>query len=632
MEAAIAHSSNLFTQKMKKLFTTLLICMFFTPQAQKVERIEPPFWWTGMVNPKLQIMLYGDGIGSFSPNIKANGIRLVSSRKLENNNYLVVDLEILESAGAQSFDIQLTNQKKKISIPYELKERNPDYITRKSFGPSDVLYLITPDRFANGDPANDEVATMLEKPNRSIKGGRHGGDIEGIKNSLDYIKEMGFTAIWMNPVLENDMPEYSYHGYATTDFYKVDERFGSNEDYVQLINAAHKKNIKVIMDMIVNHCGSEHWWMKDVPAHDWFNYQEQTLAKGNYQITSHRKTTIQDPYVSAIDLKEFTDGWFVPTMPDLNQRNEIMATYLIQNAIWWIEYSGVDGIRMDTYPYPDKQFMADWTCKLKEEYPNFNTVGEEWYQDPAIVAYWQEDKYNPNGYTSCLPSLMDFPLQAKLSQALNEEESDWTGWMQAYTTLALDFQYAHPEELVVFPDNHDMSRFFTQVNENLDLFKLGLAHILTVRGTPQLYYGTEILMKNPGTSDHGVIRSDFPGGWDEDKINAMTGKGLSKEQKETQEFLKTILNWRKNQPVVHYGKMIHYNPKDGIYVFFRYNTEDKVMVVLGKNKEEVTLDLNRFKQLITGQESGKEIISGQTIQMNGTLTVPPMTPLIIDLD
>ncbi|MBC6409462.1 MAG: glycoside hydrolase family 13 protein [Ekhidna sp.] len=626
----MAHKKNL-----------LLILAFLTlvfANAQKVDRVEPPFWWSGMVNPNLQIMLYGEDIGSLKPSLEGSEVKLASYRCLENNNYLVLDIIIGQNVQSQTVKIKLIkNGKLKEEINYEIKKRNPDYITRNSFGPSDVLYLITPDRYVNGNPENDAINGMKEKPNRSFQDGRHGGDIEGLSKSLDYIKEMGFTAIWINPVLENDMPQYSYHGYATTDFYKVDQRFGTNEQYVELVKKAHKKGIKVIMDMIVNHCGSEHWWMKDVPASDWFNYQEKNMGQENmhsedYQITTHRKTSVQDPYIAEIDLKEFSDGWFVPTMPDLNQKNEVMAKYLIQNSIWWIEYSGIDGIRMDTYPYPDKDFMANWTCQLQDEYPTFNTVGEEWYKDPAIVAFWQQGKKNPNGYVSCLPSLMDFPLQKSISVALNEEESKWSGWVQAYATLALDFQYANPEELVVFPDNHDMNRFFTQVNEDFDLFKLGITYLLTVRGTPQIYYGTEVLMKNPNSEEHGIIRSDFPGGWNGDKVNAMTGEGLTDQQKEAQVFIKKILHWRKNQSAVHYGKLLHYNPKNGIYVLFRYNESDKVMIVLSKSKEDTTLELNRFSQLINGNESGVEILSGEEIQFNGTLEIPAMTPMVIDLD
>ena len=352
---------------------------------------------------------------------------------------------------------------------------------------------------------------------------------------------MGFTAIWLNPVLENDMPDYSYHGYAATDFYKVDQRFGSNEEYRALIAKAKDKGIKIIMDMILNHCGSEHWFVKDMPTDDWVNFG------GEYVNTSHRRNTVQDIHASEYDKRMFSDGWFVKTMPDLNQRNPLLATYLIQNTIWWIEYSGLSGIRMDTYPYPDKDFMTDWTCAIRAEYPNFNTVGEEWVNNPAIVSYWQEGKDNHDDYTSCLPSLMDFPIQYALAQALVQEEKQYgSGLIELYKMLSQDFLYADPYSLVVFPDNHDMDRFFTQVNEDLDLFKMGIAYILTLRGTPQLYYGTEILMDNEGApGDHGIIRTDFPGGWKGDEVNGFTGKGLSEQQKEAKAYIKKLLNWRK---------------------------------------------------------------------------------------
>ncbi len=600
---------------------------------QDLEHVEPPFWWAGMTSPELQLMLHGKDIGSLDPQINYEGVLIKQVTKLENPNYLVIDLVLSEGVEAGSFEIVLKSGKKtKATYTYQLLEREGGSRDRQGFNTSDVVYLITPDRYANGDPSNDENPSLKEKVNREHPGGRHGGDIKGISDHLDYIKSLGFTAIWLNPVLENDMPEYSYHGYSTTDFYKVDSRFGSNEEYRELVSKCHRNGIRVIMDMIVNHNGSEHWWTNDLPTSDWYNYQTEYLVNGNYQNTTHRKSITQDPYASQIDIKEFTDGWFVPTMPDLNQRNPFMAKYLIQNSIWWIEYSGIDGIRMDTYPYPDKEFMADWTCAVQNEFPYFNTVGEEWNEEPQIVAYWQQGKDNPDGYTSCLPSIMDFPLQSNLTKGLLEEESGFTGWVQPYITLASDFMYANPNNMVTFPDNHDMSRFFTQVNENYNLFKLGICYYLTVRGIPQIYYGTEVLMTNPGTTDHGVIRSDFPGGWQGDDINAFTGEGLNNLQKETLDFFKTILNWRKNQPTVHNGKLLHYNPKDGIYVLFRYTESDKVMVVLSKNQNEQVLDLDRFSEIITGNESGTEILSNKKLTLDGTLKVPPMSPLIIDFD
>ncbi|MDW3194002.1 MAG: glycoside hydrolase family 13 protein [Cytophagales bacterium] len=617
---------------MKNVITACLILLMVPVLAQKVDRMEPPFWWAGMKNPKLQLMVNGENIAETKPELNYPGVEITAVTSLQSPNYLFIDLEMAVDAKPGTFDIAFKQRgKTKATYSYELKERAAGSAERQGFNTTDVLYLITPDRFANGDPSNDVIDGMREGLNRTEPYGRHGGDIRGIINSLDYLKDLGFTAIWVNPVLENDMEEWSYHGYSTTDFYKVDPRFGTNEEYVELTTKAKEKGIKVIMDMIVNHCGSFHWWMDDFPAKDWVNYQEE-YQRGEYQITTHRKPVVQDPYSTAIDRKEFFDGWFVTTMPDMNQRNPYMATYLTQNSIWWIEFADMSGIRMDTYPYPDMDYMTEWTCAVMNEYPNFNIVGEEWFEDPSIVAYWQAAKDNPNGYTSCLPSLMDFPLQAELTKALNNPQGDWNGWLPAYTTLAKDFSYADPFNLVVFPDNHDMSRFYTQVNEDMDMFKLGLAYYTTIRGIPQFYYGTEVLMSNPGTTEHGIIRSDFPGGWDGDAKNAFSGAGMSAEQKATQNYFKTLLNWRKTSEAVHYGQLKHYNPKQDIYVLFRYTEGDKVMTILSKNDKDVDLDLSRFSELIIGNEKGKEIISGQSVDLSQGLTVPAKTPLIIDFD
>ena len=614
---------------MKSLITSIVILLTVQSFAQDLQRVEPPFWWAGMNNPKLQLMVYGENIASTKPSINYEGVELKSVTSLQNENYLFIDLDLSVDVLPGSFEIKFEGGESDLNYSYELKERSEGSANREGFNSSDVLYLITPDRFVNGDPENDEVPGLREKPNRGEDYGRHGGDIQGIINSLDYLADLGFTAIWLNPVLENDMDKYSYHGYSTTDFYKVDPRFGTNEDYAELSRLAEEQGIKIIMDMIVNHCGSEHWWMKDFPASDWVNYQEEFL-KGEYNITTHRKPVVQDPYSSAIDRKEFFDGWFVPTMPDLNQNNPFMATYLTQNSIWWIEFANMSGIRMDTYPYPEMDYMTEWTCAVMNEYPNFNVVGEEWFEDPSIVAYWQQGKENPNGYTSCLPSLMDFPLQSNLTKSLNNPNGDWSGWLPAYTTLANDFVYADPFNLVIFPDNHDMSRFYTQVEENMEMFKLGLAYFTTMRGIPQFYYGTEVLMGNPGTTEHGVIRSDFPGGWKGDKVNSFTGKGLSQKQKDTQAYFKTLLSWRKNSSIVHDGELKHYNPKQDIYVYFRYSEEGIVMTALSKNKSDVSLDITRFSEILTGTETGREIISGSMVDLSEGLIVPAKSPMIIE--
>lgn len=609
------------------LIATFLLYSVGVFAQNKVARIEPPNWWTGMKNPELQLLVYGDEVGYLNPKVRHPGITLKQVIKVPNSNYLFLNLVIDPEAEPGKVTIRFEREGTIVeSHEYELRAREPGSAMRKGFDNSDVLYLITPDRFVNGNPQNDEIAGMKEKPNREFKGGRHGGDIKGMIDRLDYVSDMGFTAIWLNPVLENDMKQYSYHGYSTTDYYKVDPRFGSNEEYLELSRKAEEKGIKMIMDMIVNHCGSEHWWMDDLPTPDWINFPDE------YVQTNHRKSTIQDPHASTIDRIGFTDGWFVRTMPDLNQRNDLMATYLTQNSIWWVEYAGLAGIRMDTYPYPDMDYMSDWTTALMTEYPNLNIVGEEWNGNPAIVAYWQRGKINPNGYTSDLPSLMDFPLQESMVRALNEPEGFGSGWITLYQMLANDFQYADPDNLVVFPDNHDMSRIYTQIQENFDHFKLAMVYTLTTRGIPQVYYGTEILMSDRTNGDHGIIRSDFPGGWAGDKVNAFTGKGLTDQQKEAQEFVRKLLEWRKGATAVHYGKMIHYIPENGVYVYFRFTDAEKVMVALSKNEQPVELELSRFYEVLEEASKGKDVLSGKTFDLTKKMTVPAKGALVLEIE
>ena len=606
------------------LFILLTPCFLFSQN--KIKRVEPPNWWVDMKDSRVQLMIYGEQIGNLDPKIDFPGVRIEQVRKVKSPNYLFLDLIMDQSLEPGTFPIRFFDQDILVdTFSFQFLDREKDPTEMESFNGQDVMYLITPDRFANGDASNDEMPGMTEKLNRSFKGGRHGGDIEGIRQNLDYLAEMGFTAIWLNPLLENNMEEYSYHGYSTTDFYRVDPRFGSNEAYRQLSREARSKGIKLIMDMIVNHCGSFHWWMEDLPMEDWINqWDEMTF-------TNHKKTLIQDPYAAQIDRKIFIDGWFVITMPDLNQRNELMATYLIQNAIWWIEYLGLAGIRMDTYPYPGGEYMTQWTRRIMEEYPNFNVVGEEWFGDPAIVSYWQKGKVNPDGYTSELKSLMDFPVQQAVVKALNEPETRGTGWITLYEMMAKDFLYADPFELVVFPDNHDMSRIFSQVNEDFDKYKLANTFFLTTRGVPQIYYGTEILMKNPPSGDHGLIRSDFPGGWKGDKVNGFTGEGLTSQQKAARNWMKELLNWRKTASAIHNGQLVHFLPQDGTYVYFRFNEQQKIMVILNKNENDYQLELNRFSELLQSVSEGRDVMSNTVYNMTGSIRLPNKGALVLEL-
>ncbi len=612
----------------KKLICSCLFILFvFSSNSQNIERVEPPFWWVGMHNPALQLMVYGENIADLRPAVSAKFIDLKVVHKLSSPNYLFIDLVISREALPGDFMIKFYEGNEMVlEYNYTLLPRRDDSANRKGFDNSDVMYLVTPDRFANGNPSNDELEIYQEGKNREAEYGRHGGDIQGLSDHLDYIQDMGFTALWLNPILENDQPQWSYHGYATTDYYKVDERFGTNEEYVALSKKASQMGVKMIMDIIVNHCGSEHWWMQDPPSSDWINYYDQEYIQSN-----HRKITLVDPYVAPLDREHMVKGWFVPAMPDLNQENPYLSTYLIQNTIWWIEYADLAGIRQDTYSYPHRKFMSDWTCAIMDEYPLFNIVGEEWVEDAAIISYWQRGKSNHDGYTSCLPSLMDFPMTMNMHKALIEEEGWRTGLNRLYESLGNDYHYPEPDNLVIFPDNHDMSRIFTQVNEDYGLYQMALAYILTMRGIPQLYYGTEILMANPGSESHGIIRSDFPGGWAGDEINGFKEIGLTSAQLDAKKFIKGLLQWRKDKSVIHAGKLIHYIPQKSMYVFIRYDQDEIVITILNKNKEAKQLELDRFKEIISAKTKALNVITGEKFVLGNSLDVPAWSPMILEL-
>ncbi|MFN4762552.1 glycoside hydrolase family 13 protein [Gillisia sp. Q332] len=608
---------------MKKSLFILLFFLFYgsISMYSQIDRVEPPYWWSGMQAEELELMFYGKKIATYEPSI-AQGVVLSKITRTENPNYIFVMLD-LKGLKAGIFKIDFNKDgKTAFSKNYELRERNKDSNLKEGFNSSDVIYLITPDRFANGSISNDVVKTMNEKTlDRKDDYGRHGGDIKGITNNLEYIDQMGFTAIWPSPVLTNDMKESSYHGYAMTDFYQVDPRFGTLEDYIELAQTAKNKGIKLIMDQVANHIGSEHWWIKDLPANNWINYQDEFL-KNNIVVTNHRRTTNQDLYASVKDKNLMREGWFVSSMPDLNQNNPLLAKYLIQNSIWWIETLDLGGIRQDTYPYPDKQFMSNWAGAIMEEYPNFSIVGEEWSTNPLLVGYWQQGSNNKDGYESNLTSTMDFPMQKAIVEALTEEESWDNGFVKMYEGLANDFYYPSPENIMIFPDNHDMDRIFTQLNEDLELTKMALGYMLALPRIPQLYYGTEILMENtakPG--DHGLIRTDFPGGWKNDEVNAFTGTDLANDQEDMQSFLKKMLNYRKNSEAIHSGKTIHFAPENGVYTLFRIKNDETVSVIMNKNEEPISLDLNRFEEVGLLGKQVKNILTDESFIFENNLEI-----------
>ena len=590
----------------------------------QIERVEPLNWWVGFVNNDLQLLVKGNNISNAIPSVSYDGVHLMSIQKGTSPNYLFLNLNIHAETKPGAFDIVFEQENKEtIRYSYTLNARKKKADAYEGFNSSDAIYLITPDRFANGNVINDQVTGLKDQTlNRAQDYYRHGGDIRGMINHLDYIKDMGFTTIWPTPLLTNDMSESSYHGYAITDFYQVDPRFGTLDAYKELAQKIKENGMKLVMDQVANHCGIEHWWMKDLPFNDWINQQESFLNKNEILKSNHRRTANQDMYASKLDKQQLNDGWFVDSMPDLNQKNPFMATYIIQNSIWWIETLELGGIRQDTYPYPDKEFMSDWAGAIMKEYPNFSIVGEEWSMNPLLVGYWQTGAKNKDGYESNLRSTMDFPMQNNIVAALNENEEWDKGLVKLYEGLANDFHYTTPEDIMIFADNHDMSRIHTQLNEDYVKTKMALASVLLLPRVPQIYYGTEVLLSDaekPG--DHGLIRTDFPGGWLNDTVNAFTGEGLTDEQKDVQNFLKKVLNYRKGSKAIHNGKTIHFAPENGIYVLFRMDGDETVVMILNKNENPIELDLKRFIEMGLDDKTLKNIISEDSITWKGPLKI-----------
>ena len=610
---------------MRKIAFVLALTASLPAFAQKITKIEPPSWWVGMKHDTVEFMIYGEDISTLSA--ESSTLKVLASEGLTSANYLFVTAVVPANAtpGKHAFSFRDSKGKRKGKATIDILERRAGSAKRKGFSSADFIYLIMPDRFRNGNPDNDKVKGMLEGPNRSFQGGRHGGDLEGVRQSLGYFKDLGVSALWLNPVLENDMPDYSYHGYAMTDLYKVDPRYGSNEEYKQLSKEAKEAGIGLIMDQVANHIGSYHEWMSDLPSEDWVNQWDE------FTQTSHLKVSRFDPHAAEVDKKQFTDGWFVTTMPDLNQRNEKLANYLIQNSIWWVEYLDLYGIRMDTWPYPDANFLTDWTKAILDEYPNFNIVGEEWVSDPALISYWQQGVNRHDDYESYLPSVMDFPLQSAVIDGLNGE----SGWRPAmskiYESLANDYKYANTNNVMIFPDNHDMSRIFTRLEEDFDKWKMAMSMYFTMRGTLQFFYGTEILMANPGTEDHGIIRTDFPGGWEGDSVNAFTGEGLSSQALEAQNWIKTLAKLRRESCALNMGTTLHYAPANEIYVYFRTFEQERIMVVVNRNTSSKELRLDRFKQGLESVTQAHNMITGEELMLGEALQVGPMETLILEL-
>ncbi len=614
----------------KSRILSLIFALLFGFQAfaekTNLERVEPPFWWAGMASTELQLMVYGQNISETTPVLTYNGVSIRQVIHVESPNYLFIDIEFDANVKPGHFSIQFMDDKKvKASYDYELKPRKKDACEFKGFDNSDVIYLLMPDRFSNGDPSNDNIPDMLEKADRNKPNGRHGGDIQGIIDHLDYFNDLGVTALWINPLLENNMETYSYHGYAMTDFYKVDPRFGSNADYAELVEKAHEKGLKIIMDMVFNHCGTGYYWKDDLPMKDWYN-QWPEFTRSNY-----RGGVVTDPHQSEYDYNKMVKGWFDVTMADLNQENKLLANFIIQNSIWWIEYVGLDGIRQDTYPYPYQDFMSQWMERVLLEYPNYNVVGEVWLSYPQAVAYWMQNERNKDGKQSGLTNVFDFPLMYAISKAFNEDEGWASGTAQLYEVLSQDYVYEEPLDLVVFADNHDGDRLYTKLKEDINSFKMSMAYLLTTRGIPQLYYGTELLMTGEEHKGHGYIREDFPGGWPGDPMNAFTPEGRSEEQNEAFNFLQSLLQWRKTSQAVQFGKLTHFVPEEGVYVYFRHTDKEAVMILINNSEEEKTIDLDRFNERLAGYTSCTHVLSGNKIKLGKSIVVPEKSPMVLQL-
>ncbi|MDF2931761.1 MAG: alpha-amlyase [Chryseobacterium sp.] len=615
---------------MKKIYTIFALSAASVAFAQ-IQKVEPAFWWKGMKNPELQILIYGKNIAGNEIEL-SDGIKAKEIQKVENPNYVFVTVNTNEIKGSQ-FKINLKKGKKSIgSYTYELKQRNPNSANRESFSSKDLVYLIMPDRFANGDEKNDSTPDLIEKANRSLPNGRHGGDLKGIIDNLDYIQNLGATAVWLTPVNEDNEKVYSYHGYAQTDLYKIDGRYGSNEDYRELSRKLNDRKMMLVMDYVTNHWGISHWMIKDLPTKDWIHWFSD--GENGFKRSNYKTTTQFDTNASEADKKVALDGWFDTTMPDINQKNPLVLKYLTQNAIWWIEYAELGGFRVDTYPYNDKEAMAKWAKAITDEYPKFNIVGETWLNTAGHISAWQKDSKTGEAanYNSNLPSVMDFMLYGDLPKALNEKEGWDTGMNRLYNSMSSDFLYPDINNVMVFFENHDTERWNEIFNSDPKSYKMAMSIISTIRGIPQIYYGTEIGMrgdKNKGGD--ADIRRDFPGGWKSDTQNALNPATQTPEQKEFYQFTQKLLNWRKGKEVIHTGKTKNFVPQNNVFVYFRYNEKETVMVVVNSNEKDENLDLKRFSEAIKTSTKGNEVTSGKEISLENNLTVPAKTSMIIEL-
>jgi neopullulanase len=609
------------------LFFLILSKISFAQQIPALERIEPGNWWVGMHNPKLQLVVHGYKIAERSVKLNYPGVTLTEVHKVENPNYLFLDLNISSSARPGTFLITFNKAgEKPLEYKYELWARNHAADRAQGVTNKDLIYLIMPDRFSNGDPHNDSVPGMREmKVDRSQMYARHGGDIQGVMNHLDYLKDLGVTAVWLAPAVENDMPHASYHGYAVTDHYKVDPRYGTNALYKAFVDKCHAMGMKVVMDLVHNHSGTNDYLILDMPMKSWVHQWP------NYTRSNFRDAAVMDPHGSERDRKIMLDGWFDHSMADMNENNPYVQNYLTQNHIWWVEYAGVDGFRLDTYPYNDPEYMADWARKVKAEFPHLSIFGETLVWSVANQAFFTQGNTVNRGFDTQLPGVVDSQVKDAMNEALTTDKSGWTsGVNKLYLTLSQDFLYQDPTRNVVFLDNHDMTRFFSVVNEDFDKYKAGMALLLTMRGIPQMYYGDEILMAGVDNPD-GLVRSDFPGGWTGDKENKFTADGRSKRENEAFNYVRTLANYRKSTTALQTGKLMQFIPENEVYVYFRYDDAKTVMVIYNNKDKADTLNTTRFGERTNGFNSAVNVETGEVLQKIDNITIPAKTTLVLEL-
>ena len=603
------------------LFTTILKAQ----NEKQIIRIDPPNWWAGMQNKEVSLLIKGTNIASYTiDTVSPEGITVADVTRAESNDYIFLDIVINDNAQPNTYTFTLVNGNKTMNFKYELKKRNIDPNKLNGINSSDLIYLIMPDRFANGNLKNDALANFNEnKIQRDSILGRHGGDLTGIANHLNYISDLGATTLWLNPVQENNQPKESYHGYAITDHYKVDARLGTFDDYKNLVDNCHQKNMKIVMDMVFNHTGNEHYLFKNKPSSDWFHIFEK------YTRTNYRATAVMDPYASGYDKNLMQNGWFDKHMPDLNQQNKQVADYLIQNSIWWIESTGINGFRVDTWAYPDQDFMKKWNKSILNEYPQFTIFGEVWEHGPAIQAQFANNIYEGKN-KGVMPGIIDFELYYAINDALTKDFGWTEGAAKIYYTLAQDFLYQNANKNVIFLDNHDLSRFSSMIEGNLDKFKSGIAFLFTTRGIPSMFYGTEILMKAWSNPD-AKVRIDFPGGWPTDSVSKFTSQGRNSNENEAFEYIKKLAHYRRNCKAITDGKLIQFVPENGVYVYFRYLDSQKIMVIMNTSNIAIVLESSRYKEMMKDYYTAKNVITDEKLENISLLKLKPKETLILEL-